>query len=167
MRTTNKCRELFLDGITDVMFYPKESCVFSIPFSMAQVLYINDCILPDDPTLQLATSGDNFVVVVNLSVKVTLSKQGNGTVYTYDISANVVDGGENLREIYRSMRGKDYYIVLRKEDGTLQLCYSLPHTFGMGGTLTSSQTELARTFTATTQALSEPIPITLREQKRE
>jgi hypothetical protein len=163
MRTINKCRELFLDGITDVMFYPKDSCVFPIPFSMAQVLYINDCKLPDEPTLRLATSGEDFVVVENLSVKVTFSKQGNGTIYTYDISANVVDGGENVREAYRSMRGKDYYVVLRKEDGSLQLCYSLPHTFGMGGTLTGSQTELARTFTATTQALSEPIPITLRE----
>ena len=163
MRTINKCRELFLDGITDVMFYPKDSCVFPIPFSMAQVLYINDCKLPDEPTLRLATSGEDFVIVENLSVKVTLSKQGNGTIYTYDIGANVVDGGENVREAYRNMRDKEYYVVLRKLDGSLQLCYTLPHTFGIGGTTDHSQTELARTVTATTQALSEPIPITLRE----
>ena len=163
MELPNKCKELFLDGITDVMFYPREECVIPVPFSMAQVLYINNCSLPAEPVLRLATSGENYVIVENLKVKVTLAKQGNGTIYTYDISANVVNGGENVREAYRNMRDKEYYVVLRKMDGSLQLCYTLPHTFGIGGTTDNSQTELERTFTATTQALSEPIPITLRE----
>lgn len=163
MELSNKCKEFFLDGITDVMFYPKEECVIPVPFNMAQVLYINNCSLPAEPVLRLATSGENYVIVENLKVKVTLAKQGNGTLYTYDISANVANGGENVREAYRNMRDKEYYVVLRKMDGSLQLCYTLPHTFGIGGTTDNSQTELARTFTATTQALSEPIPITLRE----
>lgn len=163
MELPNKCKELFLDGITDVMFYPREDCVIPVPFSMAQVLYINNCSLPSEPTLRLATGGENYVIVENLKVKMTLAKQGNGTIYSYDISANVVNGGENVREAYRNMRDKEYYVVLRKMDGSLQLCYTLPHTFGIGGTTDNSQTELARTFTATTQALSEPIPITLRE----
>lgn len=163
MQLPSKCKELFLEGITDVMFYPKEDCVIPVPFSMAQVLYINNCQLPAEPTLRLATSGENYVIVENLKVKMTLAKQGNGTIYSYDISANVVNGGENVREAYRNMRDKEYYVVLRKMDGSLQLCYTLPHTFGIGGTTVNSQTELARTFTATTQALSEPIPITLRE----
>lgn len=163
MKLPNKCKELFLDGITDVMFYPMEECVIPVPFSMAQVLYINNCSLPAEPALCLATSGENYVIVENLKVKVTPAKQGNGTIYTYDISANVVNGGENVREAYRNMRDKEYYVMLRKMDGSLQLCYTLPHTFGIGGTTDNSQTELTRTFTATTQALSEPIPITLRE----
>lgn len=163
MQLPDKCKELFLEGITDVMFYPKEDCVIPVPFSMAQVLYINNCQLPAEPTLRLATSGENYVIVENLKVKMTLAKQGNGTIYIYDISANVVNGGENVREAYRNMRDKEYYVVLRKLDGSLQLCYTLPHTFGIGGTSDNSQTELVRTFPATTQALSEPIPITLRE----
>lgn len=163
MELPNKCKEFFLDGITDVMFYPKEECVIPVPFNMAQVLFINNCSLPAEPVLRLATSGENYVIVESLKVKVTLAKQGNGTLYTYDISANVANGGENVREAYRNMRDKEYYVVLRKMDGSLQLCYTLPHTFGIGGTTDNSQTELARTFTATTQALSEPIPITLRE----
>lgn len=163
MQLPNKCKELFLEGITDVMFYSKEECVIPVPLNVAQVLYINNCSLPAEPVLRLATSGENYVIVENLKVKVTLAKQGNGTIYTYDISANVVNGGENVREAYRNMRDKEYYVVLRKKDGSLQLCYTLPHTFGIGGTTDNSQTELARTFTATTQALSEPIPITLRE----
>lgn len=163
MQLPDKCKELFLDGITDVMFYLKEDCVIPVPFSMAQVLYINNCSLPAEPALRFATSGENYVIVENLKVKMTLAKQGNGTIYTYDISANVVNGGENVAEAYRNMRDKEYLVVLRKMDGSLQLCYTLPHTFGIGGTLDNSQTELARTFTATTQALSEPIPITLRE----
>lgn len=163
MQLSDKCKELFLEGITDVMFYPREECVIPVPFSMARVLYINNCSLPAEPTLRLATSGENYVIVENLKVKVTLAKQGNGTIYTYDISAKVVNGGENMREAYRNMRDKEYYVVLRKMDVSLQLCYTLPHTFGIGGTMDNSQTELARTFTATTQALSETIPITLRE----
>lgn len=163
MELPNKCKELFLDGITDVMFYPREECVIPVPFSMAQVLYINNCSLPAEPALRLATSGENYVIVENLKVKVTPTKQGNGTIYTYNISANVANGGENVREAYRNMRDKEYYVVLRKTDDSLHLCYTLPHTFGIGGTTDNSQTELARTVTATTQALSEPIPITLRE----
>lgn len=163
MQLPDKCKELFLEGITDVMFYPKEDCVIPVPFNMAQVLYINNCSLPAEPTLRLATSGENYVIVENLKVKMTFPKQGNGTIYTYDISANIEFGGENVRRAYQIMRDKEYYVVLRKMDGSLQLCYSLPHTFGIGGTTDNSQTELARTVTATIQALSEPIPITLRE----
>lgn len=163
MQLSNKCKELFLEGVTDVMFYPKEECVIPVPFNMAQVLYINNCSLPAEPTLRLATSGENYVIVENLTVKMTLAKQGNGTIYTYNISANVANGGENVVEAYRIMRDKEYLVVLRRMDGSLHLCYTLPHTFGMGSSTDNSQTGLSRAFTATTQAMSEPIPITLRE----
>ena len=163
MELPNKCKELFLEGITDVMFYPREECVIPVPFNMAQVLYINNCSLPAEPTLRLATSGENYVIVDNLTVKMTFAKQGNGTIYTYNISANVANGGENVVEAYRNMRDKEYLVVLRKMDGSLLLCYTLPNTFGMGSSTDNSQAELARTFTSTTQAMSEPIPITLQE----
>lgn len=163
MELPNRCTEFFLEGITDVMFYQKEECVIPVPFNMAQVLYINNCKLPAEPTLRLATSGENYVIVDNLTVKMTLSKQGNGTIYTYNISANVANGGENVAEAYRNMRDKEYLVVLRKTDGSLHLCYTLPNTFGMGVSTDHSQNESARTFTATTQAMSEPIPITLKE----
>ena len=163
MQLPNKCKELFLEGVTDVMFYPKEECVIQVPFNMAQVLYINNCSLPDEPTLHLATSGENYIIVENLTVKMTLARQGNGTIYTYNISANVANGGENVAEAYRNMREKYYLVVLRKIDGSLHLCYTLPNTFGMGSSTDNSQTGLSRAFTATTQALSEPIPITLQE----
>ena len=163
MELPNKCKELFLEGITDVMFYPKEECVIPVPFMVAQVLSIYNCSLPTEPTLRLATSGDNYVIVDNLTVKMTLAKQGNGTIYTYNISANVANGGENVVEAYRNMRDKEYLVVLRKMDGSLHLCYTLPNTFGMGSSTDNIQTGLSRAFTATIQALSEPIPITLRE----
>ena len=162
MELPNKCTELFLEGVTDVMFFQKEECVIPVPFMVAQVLSIYNCSLPAEPTLRLATSGEHYVIVDNLTVKMTLAKQGNGTIYTYNISANVANGGENVVEAYRNMRDKEYLVVLRKMDGSLQLCYTLPNTFGIGGSTDNSQTELARTFTATTQAMSEPIPITLK-----
>ena len=163
MQLPDKCKELFLEGITDVMFYSREECVIPVPFNMAQVLYINNCSLPAEPTLRLATSGENYVIVDNLTVKMTLAKQGNGTIYTYNISANVANGGENVAEAYRNMRDKEYLAVLRKTDGSLHLCYTLPNTFGMGSSTDNIQTGLSRAFTATIQALSEPIPITIRE----
>ena len=163
MQLSNKCKELFLEGVTDVMFYPKEECVLPVPSNMAQVLYINNCSLPAEPTLRLATSGENYIIVENVTVKMTLARQGNGTIYTYNISANVANGGENVAEAYRNMRDKDYLVVLRKIDGSLHLCYTLPNTFGMGSSTDNSQTWLSRAFTATTQAMSEPIPITLQE----
>lgn len=163
MQLPEKCKELFLEGITDVMFYPKEECDFPVPFSMAQVLYIKNCSLPDYPTLHLATSGEYFVIAEGLSVKVTLAKQGNGTIYTYNISANIAHGGENVSEAYKNMRGKTYYVVLRKQDDSLQLCYTLPGTFAIESNITCSDISQERTFAASLKALSEPIPITLRE----
>lgn len=163
MQLPEKCKELFLEGITDVMFYQKEECVIPVPFNMAQVLYINNCSLPAEPTLHIAMSGENFVIAENLSVKMTLAKQGNGTIYTYNISANIAHGGENVREAYKTMRGKTYYVVLRKQDNSLQLCYTLPGTFAIESNITCSDTSQDRTFSASLKALSEPIPITLRE----
>lgn len=163
MQLPEKCKELFLEGITDVMFYPKEECVIPVPFSMAQVLYINNCELPDEPTLHIAMSGENFVIAENLNVKMTLAKQGNGTIYTYNISANIAHGGENVREAYKTMRDKIYYVVLRKQDDSLQLCYTLSGTFAIESNITCSDTSQDRTFAASLKALSEPIPITLRE----
>lgn len=163
MQLPEKCKELFLEGITDVMFYPKEECVIPVPFSMAQVLYINNCSLPAEPILHIAMSGENFVIAESLSVKMTLAKQGNGTIYTYNISANITHGGENVREAYKNMRGKTYYVVLRKQDNSLQLCYTLPGTFAIESNTTYSDTSQERTFAASLKALSEPIPITLRE----
>ena len=155
--------ELFLDGITDVMFYQKEECVIPVPFSMAQVLCINKCQLPAEPTLRLAMSGENFVIAENIGVKVTQAKQGNSTIYTYNISANIDFGGENVRKAYKIMRDRTYYVVLRKQDGSLQLCYTLPGTFAIEGNITCSEKSQDRSFTASLKALSEPIPITLRE----
>ena len=163
MQLPEKCKELFLEGITDVMFYPKEECVIPVPFSMAQVLYIKNCSLPAEPALHLAMSGENFVIAENMSIKVTLAKQGNGTIYTYNISAKIAHGGENVSEAYKTMRGKTYYVVLRKQDGSLQLCYTLPGTFAIESNITCSDTSQDRTFAASIKALSEPIPITLRE----
>lgn len=163
MQLPDKCKELFLEGITDVMFYPKEDCVIPVPFSMAQVLYINNCKLPDEPTLRLATSGENFVIAESLSVKVTQAKQGYGTIYTYNINANIEFGGENVRRAYQIMRDKSYYVVLRKLDGSLLLCYTLPGSFAIEGNITCSGMAKDRTFAASLKALSEPIPITLRE----
>ena len=40
MELPNRCTEFFLEGITDVMFYPKEECVIPVPFMVAQVLSI-------------------------------------------------------------------------------------------------------------------------------
>ena len=163
MQLPEKCKELFLEGITDVMFYPKEECVIPVPSSMAQVLYIKNCSLPAEPALHLAMSGENFVIAENLSVKVTLAKQGNGTIYTYNISAKIAHGGENVSEAYKTMRGKTYYVVLRKQDGSLQLCYTLPGTFAIESNITCSDTSQDRNFAASIKALSEPIPITLKE----
>lgn len=163
MQLPDKCREIFLEGVTDVMFYPKEECVIPVPFSMAQVLEINNCKLPAEPTLYLATSGENFVIAEKLSVKVTLAKQGNGTIYSYNFSANIAHGGENVCEAYRNMRDKSYYVVLRNMEGSLLLCYTLPGTFAIEGNITCIEDSQDRTFTATLKALSEPIPITLSE----
>lgn len=162
MNLPNNCRETFLDGITDAYFYPTEGTVLSIPFSVAQILQMNNCQFPE-AALHIATAGEEYVLADSITAKVTPNIAANGTVYTFEISANITDGGENVCEAYKNMRENTYYIVLRKQDGSLCLCYTLPGTFVFKTSSSVSMSDEQRTVTASLQAMSDFIPITLKE----
>lgn len=40
----DNCKEFFLAGITDVYIYPTKSSSIPVPFSVAQILNINNCV---------------------------------------------------------------------------------------------------------------------------
>lgn len=155
------CRELFLDGITDAYFYAVQDSTIPIPFSIQRVLQINGCKFAGE-CLHLAISdGDNYVVAESITAKQTSSEAGNGTVFTFEISATISAGKENVPEMAKDMHGKDYYIVLRKQDDSLFLCYTVPGTFSFVTSVASQSNTESRTITATCKAMSEFIPITI------
>lgn len=163
MNVPNSCREIFLDGITDVYFYPVKNTTLPVPFFVQQILLMNGCQFAD-VALHIATNDmEDQVVADAVTVKVTPAVGGNGTVYTFEVSATVAIGGENVREAYKNMQGKDYYIVLRKQDGTYHLCYTLPNTFSLLPSLTNQSNTETYTVAATTKAMSDLIPITFKE----
>lgn len=161
MEKPNKCRELFLDGVTDVYLYSVEDSSLPIPYSVGQLLRMNDCEF-GNLVLHLAASGEEYVIVEDITVKTTPERRGYDTVYTFDISADVMDGGENLHEVYKGLVGKDYYVVLRKNDGTFHLCYTLPNTFVFKSPVNVSRDSEQRSVSITLKSLSEFIPITLK-----
>lgn len=161
MDIPQECREFFLDGITDVFLYPVGSSTISIPFSVAQILKINDCDFKD-PLIHITTYEENNVIADSITAKTTLSQSGNGTIYTIEINVNLIDGKEQVANICKSLDKNDFYVVLRKVDGAFLLAYTLPNTFLFQSTVSLSQTDETRTITITTKSMSDLIPITLK-----
>ena len=161
MKLPDSCRELFLDGVTDAYFYVVRDSSVPIPFSIPMLVQINGCHFAGE-ALHIATSeGNNYVISDSITAKETSSEGGNGTVFKFEITANISDGKANIPEIIKNMHGKDYYIVLRKQDDSLYLCYTLPGTFGITTSATAQIDGETVSVTATCQAMSEFIPISL------
>lgn len=156
------CKETFLDGVTDAYFYPTDGSVLFAPFSVAQILQMNNCQFAP-AVLHIATAGEEYVLADSITAKVTPNIAANGTVYSFEISANITDGGQNVCEAYKKMRDNTYYIVLRKQDGSLYLCYTLPGTFVFKTATSVTTSDEQRTVTTSLQAMSDFIPITLKQ----
>lgn len=161
MKLPDNCRELFLDGITDAYFYAARDSSLPIPFSVQRVLQINGCKFSGEALHLALSEGDNYVVTDGITAKQTFQEAGNGTVFSFEIAANIEAGKENIPEIIKNMHGKDYYIVLRKQDDSLYLCYTLPNTFAITDSVTNQNNAETRSITATCKAMSEFIPITI------
>ena len=159
MNLPESCRELFLDGITDAYFYAARESSLPIPFIVQRVLQMNGCRFAGE-ALHIATSeGDNYVVADAITAKQTSQEGGNGTAFSFEITANIEAGKGNIPEIIKNMHGNDYYIVLRKQDDSLYLCYTLPGTFSISSSATMQRDGEAVSVTATCKAMSEFIPI--------
>lgn len=161
MKSPDSCRELFLDGVTDTYLYAVRDSSVPIPFSIPMLVQINGCHFAGE-ALHIATSeGDNYVISDSITAKQTSSEGGNGIVFKFEITANISEGKANMPEIVKNMHGKDYYIVLRKQDDSLYLCHTLPGTFSITDSVTAQNDAETRSITATCQAMSEFIPITI------
>lgn len=161
MKLPDSCRELFLDGITDAYFYAARESTLPVPFCVQRVLQINGCKFAGEALHLALSEGDNYIVTDGITAKQTSQEGGNGTAFSFEITANIEAGKENIPEIIKNMHGKDYYIVLRKQDDSLYLCYTLPNTFAIADSVTSQNNAETRSVTATCKAMSEFIPITL------
>ena len=161
MKLPDSCRELFLDGVTDAYFYGVRDSSVPIPFSIPMLLNINGCHFAGEALHIALSEGENYVISDSITAKETSSEGGNGTVFKFEITANISDGKANIPEIIKNMHGKDYYIVLRKQDVSLYLCYTLPGTFGITSSATAQIDGETVSVTATCQAMSEFIPISL------
>lgn len=92
----DNCRETFLDGVTDVYFHDVEHSSIPVPPFVAQIMQINNCNF-SEPALHIAMSEEEHTVLASsITAKETPSQGGNGTVYTFEVSVNVVTGGKNV-----------------------------------------------------------------------
>ena len=161
MKLPDSCRELFLDGVTDAYFYAVRESSVPIPFSIPMILQIPGCHFAGEALHVALSEGDNYIISDSITAKQTSSEGGNGTIFKFEITANISDGKANIPEIIKKMHGKDYYIVLRKQDDTIYLCHTLPGTFSITDSVTAQEDAEIRSITAICQAMSEFIPITI------
>lgn len=162
MNLPDKCKEFFLEGITDAYLYPVSGSSMPLPFSLPQILVMNNCVLPD-ALLHITIDGEADVVADSLSVKSTMSVKGNGKVFSFEMSASVNDGKQIVRETQRkiSIEDEDYYLVLKSQDGLLHLCYTLPGTFMLTTKTNFSQIDEQLSLSISMKSMSDFIPITI------
>ena len=159
MNLPDNCREIFLDGVTDIYLHPVKGSVLSVPFCVKHILVLANCKF-GDPVLHVATSGEDYVMADSITAKLTMEKNGNGNIYSFDISANITNGYNNVCEANKSIQGNEFYVVLKKYDGTDVLCYTLPGTFTFNSPESKTISGVQRTIQIGLKSLSEFIPLT-------
>lgn len=158
MNLPDNCREIFLDGVTDIYLHPVKSSVLPVPFCVKHILVLANCKF-GDPVLHVATSGEDYVMADAITAKLTMDKNGNGNIYSFDISANITNGYNNVCEANKSIQGNEFYVVLKKADGTDVLCYTLPGTFTFNSPESKTISGVQRTVQIGLKSLSEFIPL--------
>lgn len=158
MNLPDNCREIFLDGVTDIYLHPVKGSELPVPFCVAHILELKNCKF-GDPVLHVATSGEDYVMADSITAKFTMDKTGNGNIYSFDISANITNGYNNVCEANKSIQGNEFYVVLKKADGTDVLCYTLPGTFTFNSPASKTTSGIQRTVQIGLKSLSEFIPL--------
>ena len=158
MNLPDNCREIFLDGVTDIYLHPVKCSVLPVPFCVKHILVLANCKF-GDPVLHVATSGEDYVMADSITTKLTMEKNGNGNIYSFDISANITNGYNNVCEANKSIQGNEFYVVLKKYDGTDVLCYTLPGTFAFNSPASKTTSGVQRTVQIGLKSLSEFIPL--------
>lgn len=158
MNLPDNCREIFLDGVTDIYLHPVKGSELPVPFCVAHILELKNCTF-GDPVLHVATSGEDYIMADSITAKFTMDKTGNGNIYSFDISANITNGYNNVCEANKSIQGNEFYVVLKKADGTDVLCYTLPGTFSFNSPASKTTSGVQRTVQIGLKSLSEFIPL--------
>ena len=158
MNLPDNCREIFLDGVTDIYLHPVKGSELPVPFCVAHILELKNCKF-GDPILHVATSGEDYIMADSITAKFTMDKTGNGNIYSFDISANITNGYNNVCEANKIIQGNEFYVVLKKADGTDVLCYTLPGTFTFNSPASKTTSGIQRTVQIGLKSLSEFIPL--------
>ena len=158
MNLPDNCREIFLDGVTDIYLHPVKGSELPVPFCVAHILELKNYKF-GDPVFHVATSGEDYIMADSITAKLTMEKNGNGNIYSFDISANITNGYNNVCEANKSIQGNEFYVVLKKADGTDVLCYTLPGTFTFNSPASKTTSGIQRTVQIGLKSLSEFIPL--------
>lgn len=154
----DNCKELFLDDIVEISVHPVNGCSFPIPFAVQGIQQMSGCTL-SAPVLHIGMEeGMTEPVLGSMTAKCSPDFQPNGTVFTFDITATIEGEADAVRNAYINIGNNDHYVCLRKRDGSLLLCYTLPGSFAMKCPVTINGTQ-SRQISITTQALSEFVVI--------
>lgn len=159
MNMPDNCKEFFLDGVTDIYLYQNSKLSFTIPFNVPQILQLSVSNMPS-PDAHFSLAAVDALIATSLSAKVSPELSGNGIVYSYEISATIVSGLDTIIEIQKDFQQNDYYVVLRMNDESLRLCYTMPNTFLFKPVENVSSSESSTTLTITLKAMSDFIKLT-------
>lgn len=156
------CKDFFLGGVTDVYFYDVAGAQLPIPSGVADIRRMDGCRFTS-PVFHISVCDEGHAVADTISAKMTVSKNGNGNLFTFEIDANIIDGVENAQNFARKKCYELFYVVIRQVEGNLLLAYALPGSFSYMVSQTFSKTECQTTIQSTLKSMSAFIPITLSE----
>lgn len=161
MVEAEKCIETFLDGVSDLYLYAPQETVLPIPFSVGLLTEMSKCQLPQTPVLHVSVIESEDIVASSFTAKSSNSRAKLGFLYSFDISVNVEKGYKKVPEIVKNVVHGDFFVVLRRYNGSLLLCYTMPGTFASSSVSSLSQSATEATISIKLQSLSDFIKMDL------
>lgn len=129
----NSCKELFLDDIVKVQFYPVGAIKSSVPRTIPSIVSLG-ITLPSQPSMSISYTDDDNIAREN-SITVSQNSERKGCIiYKYGVSAVLDAYKEDYQRTFRELMNDDHDVVLTKSDGTSVLLFALPGSFSFSYT---------------------------------
>lgn len=152
------CKETYLEGVVDAYIYAANSVKIPVPFNVAQQQTVSGCTF-GTPVLHIATSGEDDMIADSISAKVTSNIDGNGAVYTHEITVSVTQNPDLVRQAHKNLNGLYCHVVLQTSDGSRYICYACPGTFLFNPTFTMSDSSVSVSSIISLKSMSNAIKI--------
>lgn len=121
------CNETFLSEVTHVELVTAASCSIPVPPNAIALTELAGCTVGTPSLVVDTTDDDSYTGLMESAptLKPSMKAQAGGRIRQHDLSVPVRINNK-VRQAVDALQGVDFHVVLRTQDGTRYLLYSLP-----------------------------------------